>query len=149
MKIHKKSAIAVVLAVVILLVIGSCAAANASTRKGCVSKREWKTMIWDSTVNANAKHFGTRGILWGLNTSVVSGDPIAVDPNPDLATTFQTMTVKYWKCNSHGGYSHANGKWWGKHEYLTVYYVGWWPNVVTKFEGFDTLNELRVAGAKS
>lgn len=148
MKIHKKSAIAVVLAVVILLVIGSCAAANASTRKGaCVSKREWKSMRWDSTVNANARHFGTRGFVWALKTQVVSGDPLAVNPDPDKGTTFQTMTVMYDKCGPNNRPSQGN--WWGKHQFVKVIYVGWWPNVVTKFEGFDTLNELRVGYAQS
>lgn len=153
MKIHKKPAIAVVLALVILFIIGSCAAANASGSRNrqCVTKREWKTMMWNATPIANAHHFGTRGFVWDLKTHVENSSPTDPTPDPNNNWTLQTMTVKYDKCGPDGriSYSSPGHRHWGKHQFVKVIYVGWWPNIMTSFNGFNTLDQLHVGYARS
>lgn len=134
MKIHKKSAIAIVLAVIVLLIIGSCAAANAS-EQGCVTKKEWANRGGEISPNTMGARFGAQGTIVNQRLETI---PYYMNDDTFRYVTDLSVTKRYAKCGS-----------WGAHKYVKVWYITWWDNQDTKtysdVNGGETMVKYRAA----
>jgi hypothetical protein len=129
----KKYIIAIVIAVVIL-VIGGCMSQASAESKGCVTKKEWRTMIWNQSPNQIAEHFGTRGSVRKTETSILEENPVKTWIK--VPYQMDATLVRYEKCGR-----------WGAHRFVKVWFVGWWE--LSKIDSVNKMDEMELGWARA